>query len=91
MIEVELQRVPPGEREYVPVARLTVADDGEVSTWDPLGVIPLDVPALLHKPGGGLRRVRVEEDPATYARHMHTILRTGYLVPVITTDSGKPA
>lgn len=91
MIEVELRAVPQGEKEYVPVARLTVADDGQLTTWDPEGLIPLEVPALVAKTGGGRRRVSVEEDPATYVRHMDTILRTGYLVPVITTDTGQPA
>jgi|SRR5690625_2350226 len=91
VIEVELRAVPQGEKEYVPVARLTVADDGQLTTWDPEGLIPTDVPVLVATPGGGLRRVSVEEDPATYARHMDTILRTGYLVPVVTADTGQPA
>jgi hypothetical protein len=91
MIHVELQRVPEGAHDYEIVARLTVADDATTTVWDPDDYLPLDIPALVLGEDGRPRRVSFSDDPATYARNLHTILRTGYVVPVVTTDTGAPA
>lgn len=85
MLEVELRRVPEGADDYVTVARLRVDEGGQTETWDPEGFLPLDVPALVVD-AGKIRRVAWQDDPATYARNLRSILRTGYLVPVVTRD-----
>lgn len=91
MIDVELRRVPEGAHDYQTVARLTVADDASTTVWDPEDLLPLDVPALVLGDDGKPRRVSYADDPATFARNLHTILRTGYVVPVVATDTGTPA
>lgn len=90
MITVELRRVPEGHSDYVAVATLTVNDDGSVITQDPDGFLPVDMPVLVGGEGG-LRRVALEEDPALWVRNLHTVLRTGYLVPVVTHDDDPDA
>lgn len=87
MIEAELRSVPAGGDEYVPVARIRVEDDGTWQVWDPDGLLPFEVHALV--PGGpGLpaRRVVFAREPQLWVRRLGTVLRTGYLVPVVTTD-----
>lgn len=93
MIELELCAVPEGSSEYVRVAGLVVRDDGTYTVDDPRGYLPIETPALLPRPDGqrGLDRVELADDAATWARQAHTILRTGYLVPVIVHDDGSPA
>lgn len=86
MIEVELQRVPDEGREYEVAATLSVADDGTVNVHDPDELLPTGLHVLVAEPGGQLRQVRFDEDPATWARNLDSLLRTGYLVPVITRD-----
>lgn len=87
MIEVEFRAVPQGGNHYEAIARLVVHDDGTREEWYPQEVIPYDLHALV--PGGdALRKVKFEQDPATWARHLRSILRTGYLVPVVTHDDG---
>lgn len=85
MIEVELQTSPEGGQEYRAIARLTVHDDGTHEAWDPQGVIPWDIHALRSRgePGEGPEKIYFEEQPREWARLLGTILRTGYLVPVI--------
>ncbi len=85
MIEVELQRVPEEGREYEVAATLRVDDAGDVELHDPEGLMPTALHVLVAEPGG-LRKVTFEEDPATWARNLDSLLRTGYLVPVITHD-----
>ena len=66
---------------------------GTYTVDDPRGYLPIETPALLPRPDGqrGLDRVELADDAATWARQAHTILRTGYLVPVIVHDDGSPA
>lgn len=90
MIEVELQSVPEGAVEYATVARVTVPDQGPPEIWDPQGVVPTYLPALDQTPEG-LERVSFEADPARWARCLGSILRTGYLVPVVVRDDGGNA
>lgn len=90
MIEIELQQVPEGGHDYAAVARLAINDDGTNDTWDPQELIPFDMHVLVTDPTAGLRRVTFEDDPATWARNLHSVLRTGYLVPVITRDDDTP-
>lgn len=92
MITVEM-RVPgsqPGEG-YRTAASLTVFDDGTHQLDDPERLVPVDLQVLVATPGEtSTRRVAFEEDPATWARHLDTVLRTGYLVPVVVLDeTGK--
>ncbi len=89
MINVELQRVPDGEQEYRTVASLTVADNGTYQLKDPDQLFPISLHVLVVDEVGKLRRVTFEEDPQTWARHLHTLLRGGYLVPVVTHDDGE--
>ncbi len=86
MIEVELHRVPDEGREYEVAATLNVADDGTTKVHDPEGLVPTSLHVVVVEPGGTLRQVRFEDDPATWARNLDSLLRTGYLVPVITRD-----
>lgn len=86
MITVELNAVPDGKQDYQAVAELTVADDGTYQLQDPDCRFPVDLPVLVPAEAGQFRKVRLEEDPATWARHLDTVLRTGYLVPVVTRD-----
>lgn len=85
MIELELRSVPAGATEYVPVARIRVEDDGTSQVWDPEDLFPFGVPALVAEPSG-LRRVTFEDEPQVWVRQLQSILRTGYLVPVVTHD-----
>lgn len=86
MIEVELRQSPEGAHEYRAVARLTVRDDGTHETWDPEDLIPFELHALRRDPEAGLEKIHFEDQPAEWARRLGTILRTGYLVPVIVRD-----
>lgn len=90
MIEVELRAVPQGKDDYEAIARLVVRDDGTHEEWDPQEVIPYDLHVLAPDEEAGARKVTFEEDPATWARHLKTILRTGYLVPVVVRDDAEP-
>ena len=85
LVEVELHRVPEGERDYQPAARLAVFDDQTYKLDDPEGLFPLDtpVPVSTGEAGHQLRRLMFTEDPETWARNLDRLLRTGYLVPVI--------
>lgn len=91
MIEAELHTVPAGGQEYVPVARVRVEDDGTSQVWDPDELLPLTTHALVADEAGRPRRVTFEEEPQLWVRQLSTILRTGYLVPVITHDDAVPA
>lgn len=86
MVEVELQRVPDEGCEYEVAATLRVDDRGVVHLHDPESLIPTSLHVLVAGPGGELRQVRFEDNPATWARNLDSLLRTGYLVPVITRD-----
>ena len=85
LVEVELQRVPEGERGYQTAATLAVYDDQTYKLDDPEGLFPLDVPVPVSAGHSGtqLRRLMFDEDPETWARNLGRLLRTGYLVPVI--------
>lgn len=86
MITVELQQIPEGEQEYRPAATLSVAEDGSYQLDDPEGLFPTRLHVVIPDAEGGLRQVRFEEDPQTWARHLGSLLRGGYLVPVVTRD-----
>lgn len=88
MIEVELRGKPEGSRDYQTLARVSVREDGTSEVWDPEGIVPFDLPALEAGPPGqhGPTRIYFAERPADWARGLGTILRTGYMVPVITRD-----
>ena len=86
MIEVELQRVPDEGRAYEVAATLSVDDNGAVHLHDPEHLLPTNLHVLVAEPAGQLRQVRFEDDPATWARNLGSLLRTGYLVPVTTRD-----
>lgn len=88
MIEAEFQKSPEGAHEYRATARLVVRDDGSHQAWDPDGVIPWGIHALRSsaESGRGLEQVFFESEPVEWVRRLNTILRTGYLVPVIVRD-----
>lgn len=90
MLTVELKRVPEGHSDYVTVARLEVDDQGTYRLTDPEEFFPLELAVLLPpvEDGDPPRKITLDEDPATWARNLHTILRTGYLVPVVTEVAG---
>ena len=87
MITVELRQIPDGEREYRAVATLSVADDGTYQIEDPGQVFPTQLHVVVPDGAGGLQEVRFEEDPETWARNLDSLLRGGYTVPVVTSDS----
>lgn len=87
MIAVELMQAPFPRGQYLPVALLVVDDDGEVFLDDPEQLIPTQLHALGSCPAGSLRRIEFAEDPEEWARHLDSILRTGYLVPLVLRDS----
>lgn len=91
MITIELQSVPEGRSDYESVASMTVADDGTYRLVDPEGLFPVDLHVLVVDDAGALRQVRIEDDAATWARHLDSVLRSGQLVPVITHDDNSPA
>lgn len=89
-VEVELRSVPEGKETYEAVARLVVNDDGSHEVWDPGSVVPalMDLPVLVPLENGerGVSRIAFRDDPAEWARRLDTVLRTGYLVPVVVRD-----
>lgn len=91
MITVELRTVPEGANDYETVATLNVADDGTVTTNDPDGYLPLDIKVMVVDDAGAISQVGIEDDAATYARNLGSVLRTGYVVPVVVHDDGAPA
>lgn len=86
MIELQLKRVPEGARDYATVATLVVDDAGEVTTTDPEHLFPFGIPVLVPSKEGPLERIEFEDDPSTWARNLGSVLRTGYLVPVVVRD-----
>lgn len=87
MIRVELRRVPEGTHDYETVATLSIADDGTIDINDPERQFPLQLHVLTFDGDGGApRRVHFEDEPALWARNLHTLLRGGYLVPVTVHD-----
>lgn len=73
--------MPEGGTDYETVAALTVDGRGRYVLDDPQELMPTDLHVLVPDADRGLRPVRFEEDPETRARNLHTVLRTGYLVP----------
>ncbi|HEY1133277.1 MAG TPA: hypothetical protein VGE77_01755 [Nocardioides sp.] len=89
MIEVELRKPVT---EYRTVARLRVHDDGTVEFDDPDEQFMTDLHVLVpdDEAPRGMRKIRFEDDPATWARHLDSVHRTGYCVPVVTRDDREP-
>lgn len=86
MIKVELRAVPEGGNEYEAIASVVVREGEPPTIWDPQEVVPFDLHALVPTGDGEATKVTFEDDPATWARNLHSILRTGYLVPVVVQD-----
>jgi hypothetical protein len=90
MVAVELRRVPEGARDYVTVARMEIVDGGTYRLDDPDQYFPLDLPVRVRDDvTGEVRRVQLDEDPETWARNLHTVLRTGYLAPVVVEEADQ--
>lgn len=85
-LRVELRTAAHGSLEYTAAATVTVGPDGSVELHDPEGLVPTDLHVLAADEDGRIRKVRLEDDPATWARNLGSLLRTGYLVPVIVQD-----
>jgi hypothetical protein len=91
MIIVELRRPNAESGEYECVATLTVHDDGGYDVTDPEQLFPIDLHVLVPS-GSQFLPVEFAEDRETWARHLGSLLRTGYLVPVtVRDDSTRPA
>lgn len=86
MIKVELRAVPEGHGDYEAIATVEVRDGERPFVWDPQDVVPLDLHALIPTADRGFAKVTFEHDPATWLRNLRSILRTGYLVPVVVHD-----
>lgn len=91
MTTVELHRVLEGAEEYACVATLEVAADGTYRLDDPEDLFPLQLHVLVADEDTGLRQVRFEDDPHIWALNLGGLLRTGYLVPVVTSTEPTPA
>lgn len=89
MIKVELRAVPQGGNDYEAIATVEVREGEPPTIWDPQEVVPIDLHALVPTGDGQVKKVTFEDDPATWARNLRSILRTGYLVPVITHDDAS--
>lgn len=88
MITAELRRVPDAGGDYEVVATIQVDDDGTYRVDDPEGHVPTYLRVLAPAAGPEqLQSISLEDDPETWVRHLDSVLRTGYLVPVITHDS----
>lgn len=84
MITVEFRQ--PGREGSRVAATLHVDDAGEYSIDGDLDLDLTEVTILdRSRPGG---RLRLEDDPAAWARSAHRAFRTGYLVPVVIADTG---
>ncbi len=84
MIRVELHERFDGQ--YRTVGALTVADDGTYQFDGDASAFPTDLHVLAADAAGQIRPVTFAAEPATWARNLDTVLRTGYLVPVVTHD-----
>lgn len=82
MIAVDL-RVPLTGHGYETVATMQV-QDGHAEFAGRGELFVTDVAAFDERANV---RVRYEDDPERWARNLHTVYRTGQLVPVITADS----
>jgi hypothetical protein len=91
MIRVQLEErtVETGARNVV--AALVVDGDGTPRFEGDERAFPIYLQVLVAGDGEQVRRVSFEEDPATWARNLDSVLRTGYLVPVITHDDASAA
>ncbi len=89
MIELELRTFPAGARDPVRVAGLTIEDDGTYRVDDPKELLPTAMPVFSKSPDGGYAQVFLEQDPAAWARGLRTVMRSGYLFPVIVRDDEK--
>lgn len=85
MIKVELRA--PVER-YECVATMTVDDEGNYFIDDPDSRFPTRLHVLLpaQDEQRGFDKVTLDEDAATWARNLHTVLRSGHLIPVVIRD-----
>lgn len=92
MIEVELKEAPAGPGEYRAVARLTVNDDGTYQLDDPERKLLTPIPVLVDDQDAedGVRQVFFEDDPATWARNVGVLYRSGIWVAEVVTDTGTP-
>lgn len=87
MIEVEFRR-PAAGGGYEAAATLRVEDDGTHTQTGDESLVLTDVTILdKTRPGG---RLRFEDDPAEWARNARKAFRTGYLVPVVISDTAAP-
>lgn len=85
MIELEILAAPEGQADHTKVAGLVVNDDGTYQVDNPDGYLPVELPVLVTT-DTGLGHVYLDDDPHTWARRLNTVLRTGYVVPVIVRD-----
>lgn len=91
MITAQLRRVPEGGSDYETVATVQVDADGTYQIDDPEGYVPTALHVLVVDESGQLQRVDLEHDPQTWVRNLPSLMRTGYLVPVITEDTSMSA
>jgi hypothetical protein len=88
VIRVEIQEPVPGNTaEYQVAAALVVEDDGTYRFEGPESAFPTDVPVpVADETGRFVRSLTLAQDPVHWARNLDLVLRTPYLVPVVTHD-----
>ena len=84
MVVVEMNRLV--DDGYRVGATLRVNDDGTWTVEGDAALVPLEM--VMIGPDG--QPVSFATDPQTWARRLHTRLRTGYLVPAVVADTGPP-
>lgn len=89
MIQVEIQQRNDSVERYAVAGTLTVEDDGTYHFAGDRSVFPTYLPVLVLDAQDQFHRVAFEDDPATWARHLDSVMRTGYSVPVITRDESS--
>jgi hypothetical protein len=83
MIKVELRKSGP-RGSYETLATLQLNDDNSYVVEGPRAAFLLDRLTVLLDDG---RRLRFDDDRATWLRNLHRAFRTPYRIPVITEDT----
>lgn len=89
VVTAQLRRVPEGGSELETVATIQVTGDGTYRLHDPEGYVPTELAVLVVDEAGRLQRVHLEDDPRAWVQNLPSLMRTGYLVPVITEDQAE--
>lgn len=78
-------REPTADKQYATVATIRIMDGGELRLTGEHVQELTEVPIRdLDRPNGQLR---FDDDPVAWVRNVNRAFRTGYLVPVVVTDT----